>query len=223
MSFGRLATVELQLVMHCCDRKSLLTLARCSRFTLRAASDPFAWRALSPLSFYSTRAGLADDLRTPLLRHFFVRLLWQAGGDPNEPGDDELASLLSVPRITALDALRRSCTSPAVWRRLLSHHAMANLTELTVQCNSARGWPDREWLLLVAELVPRLRTLHLHGHMAGDPRSWAALPQFLHLTDLRAEDLLSNETPAARCTSPSAVHYDGFTSAAFTEVSTLRS
>jgi hypothetical protein len=34
--FGRLAAVELQLVMHCCDAQSLLALARCSRFTFVA-------------------------------------------------------------------------------------------------------------------------------------------------------------------------------------------
>jgi hypothetical protein len=49
MSLHRLATIELQLVMQHCDAQSLLALARCSRFTLEAASDSFAWRALSPL------------------------------------------------------------------------------------------------------------------------------------------------------------------------------
>jgi hypothetical protein len=45
-----LATVELQLIMQHCDAQSLLALARCSRFTLSAASDPFAWRGLSSFS-----------------------------------------------------------------------------------------------------------------------------------------------------------------------------
>jgi hypothetical protein len=49
MALDRLATVELQLVTQHCDVQSLLALARCSRFTLTAASDSFAWRALSPL------------------------------------------------------------------------------------------------------------------------------------------------------------------------------
>jgi len=50
MSFDQLAAVELQLLMRCCDAQSLLALARCSRFTLSAASNPFAWRFLSPPS-----------------------------------------------------------------------------------------------------------------------------------------------------------------------------
>ena len=48
MSLSRLATVELQLIMQCCDQRTLLRLARCSRFTRQAASDPFAWRYISP-------------------------------------------------------------------------------------------------------------------------------------------------------------------------------
>lgn len=50
MSFDQLAAVDLQLLMRCCDAQSLLALARCSRFTLSAASNPFAWRFLSPPS-----------------------------------------------------------------------------------------------------------------------------------------------------------------------------
>ena len=49
----RLATVELQLVMHNLDAASLLALARCSRHTLRAADAPFAWqRTLRSTSFW---------------------------------------------------------------------------------------------------------------------------------------------------------------------------
>ena len=42
MSFARLATVELHLILHYCEQDSWLRLARCSRFTLQAASDAFA-------------------------------------------------------------------------------------------------------------------------------------------------------------------------------------
>jgi len=48
--FDRLATVELQLIMRCCDQPTLIALARCSRFTLAAASHPFAWQPLSPIA-----------------------------------------------------------------------------------------------------------------------------------------------------------------------------
>ena len=44
MPFAALATVEMQLVMHCCDVASLLSLAHCGHATLAAASDEFAWQ-----------------------------------------------------------------------------------------------------------------------------------------------------------------------------------
>jgi len=47
--FARLATVELQLIMRCCDQPTLIALARCSRFALAAASSPFVWQPLSPI------------------------------------------------------------------------------------------------------------------------------------------------------------------------------
>ena len=59
-SLAGLATVELQLIMHYCDLSTLLALARCSRFTLHAASDPFAWRALSPLELAFVHTAVPD-------------------------------------------------------------------------------------------------------------------------------------------------------------------
>jgi len=44
MSLQSLAVVELQLVMQCLDRLSLLALARCSRALLAAALHPFPWK-----------------------------------------------------------------------------------------------------------------------------------------------------------------------------------
>src|SRR4051794_13141737 len=44
MSLSSLATVELQLIMHHCDLKSLLSLARCCHFALSCASTRFAFQ-----------------------------------------------------------------------------------------------------------------------------------------------------------------------------------
>jgi hypothetical protein len=62
-----MAAVELQLVMHFCDQRTLIALARCSRATLAAASQPFAWRSLSLLSLSCSSplelsARMADSL-----------------------------------------------------------------------------------------------------------------------------------------------------------------
>jgi hypothetical protein len=90
---------------------------------------------------------------------------------------------------------------------------MGNLSVLTVRSGGGSGgWPDREWLLLVAELAPQLRTLHLHGHDAHNSW-WSALAQLAQLTDLRTEDLLSHESSGAllvtQCTALHRLHLCG--------------
>ncbi len=81
MSFSRLATVEVQLIMHHCDTADLLNLACCSRHTLAAASAKYAWNdAVTPMhalvspARWQPHAVLPLDLhalrdRSPLLRH----------------------------------------------------------------------------------------------------------------------------------------------------------
>src|SRR4051812_2773354 len=51
MPFSRLAQVEVQLILQCCNVNSWLQFARCNRTTLAAASESFATRFLPPLSF----------------------------------------------------------------------------------------------------------------------------------------------------------------------------
>ncbi len=50
MPLSALATVELQLICHFLEQSSWLSLARCSRFTHAAASDPFAARHFSAVT-----------------------------------------------------------------------------------------------------------------------------------------------------------------------------
>jgi hypothetical protein len=49
--------------MQCCDVRSLLTLARCSQFTLASASSDFAWRSIPSINRYASL-----HHRGPLLR-----------------------------------------------------------------------------------------------------------------------------------------------------------
>jgi hypothetical protein len=74
MSLSTLATVELQLVFHCCDTQSALVLARCSRFTLLAASNSFAW--LSPINLDWQKFLSHQCPSSSLLRFAPVTLLW---------------------------------------------------------------------------------------------------------------------------------------------------
>ena len=180
--FRSLATVELQLVMQHCDLNTLLALARCSRFTLSAASHPFAWRALSPLSFPTTVASRLHGSR--LLAHCDVALRWMSAtkerGQP-DVDDAELAAIGSVPRLVELDTHAREVKS-AQMQRLLSHPSLAGLTAL----HTGGGQLDGTCTALLPLHQPRLRTLsvQIDHDSDADPRLLAPLPQLPALTDL---------------------------------------
>ena len=184
--FQRLATVELQLIMQHCDFKTLLALARCSRFALSAASHPFAWRALPPLSFPTTVADLGGRLRgSRLLAHCDVALRWlpstQERWQP-DVDDAELAAIESVPRLVELDVRAREVEGSQM-KRLLCHSALAGLTALHSSAHAGRMDADYTSQLLCQT---RLRTLSLRmSHdPESDPRLLASLPQLPALTDL---------------------------------------
>lgn len=52
MPFSAFHSIELQLIMQCCDQFTLLSLARCCRFTLATARHPFAWACSKPMSLH---------------------------------------------------------------------------------------------------------------------------------------------------------------------------
>jgi hypothetical protein len=83
MHFARLATVELQLVMHLLDKLSLLRLARCCRFTLSCAASDFAFQKLSPLRVdlvldHPVAGGVDTLIQGSLLRFSDISLRWTA-------------------------------------------------------------------------------------------------------------------------------------------------
>jgi len=117
--FTRLATVELQLVMHFCDQSTLIALARCSRTAFAAAKQPFAWRCLSPLSLScSSPLELSARMADSLLRHAQLSVEWtipapaagsaaaQANADAKKADAAataaEIAALVSLPRLRHL-------------------------------------------------------------------------------------------------------------------------
>jgi hypothetical protein len=118
MSFSRLAVVEVQLIMHWLDKSSLLTLARCSKSTLRSASNPFAWQIHCTTSLYQfdcacTSEFLHDEsaflqrtlvqwfqLSTSLLRFLDVELSFSGLGF--QPSDAILDVLASIPRLRSV-------------------------------------------------------------------------------------------------------------------------
>jgi hypothetical protein len=86
MSASCLATVELRLCMHFCGIKSLLALARCSRFTLAAASDRFAWKFAAPFAdecggyLSLPTKDFAARVSSSLIRFGIISLTWMDCG-----------------------------------------------------------------------------------------------------------------------------------------------
>jgi len=208
--FRRLATIELQLITQHCDLNTLLALARCSRFTLSAASHPFAWRALSPLSFPTTVADLGANLRgSRLLAHCDVALRW-VHPTPEwyqlTVSDAELAAIDSVPRLVELDACARKVQG-AEFRRLLSRPALAGLTAL----HTAMRQMDDSCIALLPLHQPRLRTLSLQisRDSVADQHLLAPLALLPALTDLSLDGAGMDESAVEiinRCASLRRLH-----------------
>jgi Ran GTPase-activating protein (RanGAP) involved in mRNA processing and transport len=102
--FSRLATVELQLIMRCCDQFTLLALARCSRFTLAAASHPFVWQPLSPIALRCDwPLELSGRLRAEksLLRHADISVTWRPWPKAAMSAE-QVNSLAALPRLRGL-------------------------------------------------------------------------------------------------------------------------
>jgi hypothetical protein len=90
MFLSRIAVVELQLILQCCDTSSRLRLARCSRWTLRVADTAVVWRGAPTMIEVSLddEAGCARlRFSSSSLRHADVHLLarWVAPPLPPVP------------------------------------------------------------------------------------------------------------------------------------------
>ena len=220
-NFQRLAAVELQLIMHCCDKRTLLALARCCRFALSAASSDFAWRGTSPVAVGFSLATAAAESTPELVWQWLLRSLSflpsAAAPSPlplgaligqsllrhadllvrwaDEPkGDEEISEALRL-----IGSLPRLGALDLSDRRLASVWAAppALLQPLgTLTALDASGTPlVTAAMRVLAQQLPRLRTLHCY------PSGWARecllpLLELPLLSDLRLEGWLL-QGPAA--------------------------
>lgn len=170
-SLSRLATIELQLVLHLCDVHSWLALARCSRATLHAASAPFSQRHLPPLHFrfqHPWPAGgtdkpkhgrpaparsLADRLQRSLLRHCVLSIVWHAPAISSLPlARDALAALLALVHVQQL-----KLSGSVDWRHLKPPPAFVQaLQKLTLPAQAIAGGSE----VLLPVLVQHAPLLH---------------------------------------------------------------
>ena len=99
----RLATVELQLIMHGLECREILRLARCCTRMMRAGEAAFAWKCAPTMRMDSSRivhtTGLSLCL---LLHHASVALTLLAGGWAFD--DRWLLATAGVVRLAELDA-----------------------------------------------------------------------------------------------------------------------
>ena len=166
MSSRSFARVEWQLIMRMCDLKSLIALARCSKETLAAASTDFAWSALSPVIFRSTRPLLAECISGSLLRCADIGVRWchpEPVWDQPPVSDEEIAAVAAIPRIRLLDTRHRHQFDPGQFDSLLTMPS-APLRQLTALYSGfiSTGCDalSSESMRLLSEHCPLLRTLH---------------------------------------------------------------
>jgi len=132
-SLQRLATVELQLIMHGCDTRTLLQLARCCRATIAAASSAVAWHHL-PQRLNSSRLH-DEDWRQwrSLLRFADVHLRLSLGRAAAAAWEPIISAFGSIPRLRRLELTWSWWNEEEllVPQRLLLHAAAAQLTALS--------------------------------------------------------------------------------------------
>jgi hypothetical protein len=173
MTSRPLAQIEWQLIMRMCDLPSLLVLARCSRSTLRAASSDFAWGALSLVMLRSTQLPPPGCIRASSLLCRFARLgvRWVHPvaklREQPLPLPAEIAAVLSVPGLVALDLLGRRLEGPELeinmagdlWfaARTNPGGPLHNLTSLSLNDTAL----SMQTMYLLAQACPNLKRLHV--------------------------------------------------------------
>lgn len=176
MPLSNLPKVLLQLVMHSLEQSSLLRFARCCRFTLNAASDPFAFHLLPPIQICSVQRDLPTLLDRSLCR-FSRKLAVRWCTLPTSPRvDGDMRGILGLPHLYSLDALG---LANCPWSRHLAYRAFRSLHVLAIDVAPALA---ADWSILP---TLKLHTMHLRGQ--SQDSILAILPQLHSLTDLTLE------------------------------------
>lgn len=152
-----LHTIELQLVMHHCDARTILRLARCSRALLAAASCDFAFRFAAPVPV-PLSAGVSSQVSRSLVRFCALSLCEPRSQDADADDGVQIALrlLLSAdlfPRVREIHLI--SATTSAEWDALLQHPSLFGLTSL---CARGDGFVESHMRLLTVGHTQR-RTL----------------------------------------------------------------
>jgi hypothetical protein len=102
----RLATVELQLIMHFTDRCSLLKLARCSRYILATAQDKFAVKYMPAVEVNLSAHLPSSVVCRTLLRHAPMDICWSVANDSPYPTEHGIFQLSDAENIGSVAKMR---------------------------------------------------------------------------------------------------------------------
>lgn len=183
-----LAKVELQLVMHFLDRRELLLFARSSRWLYDAADSAFAWKHAPPpqLIFSADYLSLPQRLSQSLWRHVLSTSIdWRPPRypAPDRPSCNELAALISLPRISTL--VIQVELGMEQWQQLGQSSALDSLTSLQLT-----GAQAPVGFLRHLTRLPRLSSLSLGCGCIDQEDSLVELSQLQSLT--RLDVIISN-------------------------------
>jgi hypothetical protein len=171
---SRLATVELQLIMHGLDLRSFLCLARCSRQTLAAASTEFACKHVIIIldTDNITRANMIAASR--VLRWCGLAVSCCSFRWLHHPD----GSFASIPHIRTLIFI----SDLSEWHTMFEQASFAELTHLRASWKYSARVPTI--LSTVARAMPRLEHASLDFVLPAPHGFFDPLAQMLHLRHL---------------------------------------
>jgi len=202
MPLHSLAAVELQLLMQCLDRQSLLDFARCSCVLRAAASHPFAWKHIiarffrckgceppqaqlewnAPAARIPTPLTMARRYSSSLLRFAGCRVWWSLTPGTVAELRAQVAGVSTMPRIVELNVtassshranVRLSSAEIALLADGLLRHSAATLTQLNL-CGSRIGDEGAEVVARLVRAASRLQALLL-DHAEIGAAGWCRL------------------------------------------------
>jgi hypothetical protein len=184
MSLSRLATVEMQLIMHFLAAPSIVCLARCCHFTLACASEQFAWRFVPPLPIvfqFDEPPWFDARYSHSLLRFGGVTVRWTHTQPvlalQRPPDDAEVDALLNIPHIRVINSTKRRLFAVSL-AYLLAHPSLVGIAslELPIMCNADAN---------CAQLLQQCVSLtHLNFDSDSSAVLLTALPQLSGLSSL---------------------------------------
>lgn len=181
MSLSSLPSVLVQTLMHSLQPKQIVTLARCSKWTLQCAASAFAWRACygAPIAFSPHH----DPRSSRLLLRAPLSVPWHPRCSPAD-----FVEFCSSVRVAAVDCLIEEAASSS---SVFLDPALQHVRRVTLHFSPS------DTLIRAIAALPQLTTLKLLTAVSED--AYAALHAAPHLTELHV-----HHSPL-RATDPSCV------------------